>query len=123
MNRSGTILVVEDESALLRLNTKLLQQHGYQTYAAQNGKKALELLEKKSVDLVLSDVIMPTMNGIELANIVQQKYPFLKKQLISGFSDDTGNSRMDEKLRQCLLQKPVTTRALLERVNELLNSE
>ena len=122
LNGSGTILVVEDEPALLTLNTELLQRHGYLTFAATNGKQALEFLQNESIDLVLSDAIMPKMDGIQLANIVQQKYPSVKIQLISGFSDDTSDSRMNDNLRQNLLQKPVATLTLLKRVSELLST-
>lgn len=115
-----TILVVDDEPALLTLTTRLLSQQGYNTLSAGNCDQALKILEHENVDLLLSDVIMPEMDGYQLAAIVQEKYPKTIIQLASGFDEDRHVNVVDKTLHENLLHKPYNTNALLERMRELL---
>ncbi len=117
-----TILVVDDESALLRLNTSILKGQGYRVIATQTAKEALEILERESIDLLLSDVIIPTMDGYQLAAIVLQKYPAVKIQLISGFSDERHVDNVNGALSANLLHKPCNAQVLVRRIRELLDS-
>jgi len=116
-----TILVVDDEPVLLRLAQEMLAPQGYQVLTASNGADALSTLSKESVDLLLSDVIMPTMDGYQLAAKVAQLWPSVKIQLLSGFVDkrrlEHGNLQLDKNL----LQKPFTMEELLVRVRALLD--
>jgi CheY-like chemotaxis protein len=61
--RSGRILVAEDAAANQKLITVLLERMGYSVTIAENGKEALEALEKDSYDLIFMDMMMPVMNG------------------------------------------------------------
>jgi CheY-like chemotaxis protein len=63
----ATILVVDDEPMLLRLCTTMLKRGAHRVLTAGGGKEALHLLETNSIDLALLDVVMPEMNGVELA--------------------------------------------------------
>lgn len=118
-----TILVVDDETQLLNLTSEILGQQGYQVLCAENGKQALDILENESIDLLLSDIIMPEMDGNELAAIVQKKYPSIKIQLASGFSDNHHTNMMDENLQKNILPKPYHSQALLKRIRQLLDNE
>ena len=118
---SGTILLVDDEPALLELNSEILSHNGYRVICAQSAKKALELLEKVSFDLMISDVVMPDMNGYELAAIVKDKYPSINIQLVSGFNGDL--NEVDKALESELLSKPFDALTLLQRVRKLLDGE
>mgnify|MGYP002626856181 FL=1 len=60
------ILVVEDDKNLKRLITTWLKMNKYETYEASNGREALKLLDKEYIDLIISDVMMPQMDGFEL---------------------------------------------------------
>lgn len=62
----SNILVVDDEQPVLEFIALVLADSGHQTMLASNGKHALELLEKERPDLVISDVMMPLMSGVEL---------------------------------------------------------
>ena len=115
-----TILVVDDESALLNLTTEILSQQGYRVLSAQSASEALELLEYEPVDLMFSDVIMPGMSGNELAGIVQEKYPTIKIQLASGFNENQNINMRDDYSQINVLQKPYTSQELLIRIRELL---
>jgi hemerythrin-like metal-binding protein/PAS domain S-box-containing protein len=113
-----TILIVDDEIGLLKLTSELLRKHGYNVICAESAQQALNELENVPVDLLLSDVIMPAMDGYELASIVQKKYPDIKIQLASGFTDDRQSD--DEHLQKNLLQKPYDLKVLLQNIRGLL---
>lgn len=118
-----TILVVDDEPALLDLTTELLSQHGYRIIKAENGQQALHILESNPVDLLLTDVIMPEMDGYQLAEFVTENYPSVKIQLASGFTDNRHQRMTDDSLTRHILRKPYASEALLKRVRELLDQK
>ena len=121
---SGSIMIVDDDKAILELNKKILSTHGYTVMSAASAKQALELLEKEDtiVDLLLSDVIMPDMDGFELAHIISHIYPNMKIQLCSGFTEHKGKTVTNEDLYKNILHKPFTATDLLKRVSELVKS-
>lgn len=124
-NFSGkeSILIVDDEEALGALSSTILSEQGYHITYASSGESALKILESEPIDMVVSDVLMPEMDGYQLASAIRKKYPLIKIQLISGFSD---NSRLevDKKLlHENLLQKPYSAEELLRTVRNLFNSE
>jgi PAS domain S-box-containing protein len=116
-----TLLVVDDEAALVELAQDILTAQGYRVLTANDGGQALLVLEKEAVDLIISDVIMPNMDGYQLAARVQQDYPHIKIQMVSGFSDDRHNNMADDSLHQHMLYKPYAFNSLLERVRGLLD--
>ncbi len=116
-----TILAVDDEPALLELACQILNEHGYRTLDASCGDEALHILEKQSVDLLLTDVIMPQMDGYQLASIASEKYPHIKIQMVSGFSDDRNKEVDDNRLHKRQLHKPFSSAELLKRVRETLD--
>ena len=115
------LLLVDDEPALLQAITEILQQHKYTVFTAHSAKQALELLESKNIDMVISDIIMPEMDGYQLADIIKQKYPQVKIQLASGFSDDRHLNRESDELHKTLLHKPYQSSKLLKRIRELFD--
>lgn len=117
---SGTILIVDDEEALRSLTRVILEENGYKTLTADGAVQAMEILKTEDVDLVLTDIIMPDLNGYELAEKIKQEYPDVKIQLCSGFSDV---SNSDKKLYKNKLQKPYSSRDLLTIVKERLAKE
>ena len=121
LSGSETILVVDDEQALLNLNYEILNQWGYIIICAASARQALEILKKKSIDLMMSDVIMPEQDGYQLAEEVQKKYPAVKILMVSGFSDNRHVNMDDKRLHQNLLHKPYTSQILLKKIRELLD--
>ena len=118
---SETILIVDDEASLRDMTCEVLTQHGYRALCAGNAREALEILESESIDALLSDVIMPTMDGYELAAIVEEKYPAIKIQLASGFDDNRHLGVLGDNLHQHILYKPYKAEALLKRIRALLD--
>ena len=114
------ILVVDDELALLNLSCEILNQHGYVTFKAENAMLALELLSKEKIDLVFSDIIMPEMNGYQLATEVRNLYPDIKIQLASGFSESSHIDLVGKTLQENVLHKPYKAQELLQRLQVLL---
>ncbi|HEX4975073.1 MAG TPA: PAS domain S-box protein, partial [Pseudomonadales bacterium] len=117
-----SILLVDDEPALLELTKEVLKQQGYQVLCASSGDEAIEILQTEQVNLVLSDVIMPGMNGYQLARWIQQHCPHTHIQLISGFDDENATSAVDKLLNAQRLEKPVKASQLLSRIRKLLDT-
>jgi len=117
------VLVVDDEIALCNLMSTILNSRGYTSFIAHNAEQALDFLTTNSVDILLSDVVMPGMNGYELAEKVRELYPEIKIQIMSGYSsDDNVHTVFAKQLSQTRLRKPVSGKALLKAINELLST-
>ena len=116
-----TILVVDDEPLMCDIFSEILRDSNYRVLTAGNGKEALELLRVETIDLLLTDIIMPEIDGFELAAKVAERYPHIKIQLMSGFSENGNEHLVSPKLLQQLLTKPVDLSLLLERVSKLLH--
>ena len=119
-----TVLVVEDEPALLRLSARTLERSGYTVLTAAGPPEALALLAGHTdpIDLMLSDVVMPTMSGPELAEQVRQLRPEIRVLFMSGYPADVVTARGALPEASDYLQKPFTSRELLERVERALRN-
>ena len=94
--RGETVLVVEDNAALRRVVTRQLGELGYRVLAAENAAAGLHLMEQHSIDLLLTDVVMPGgVNGRELARRARQRWPEIKVIFTSGFSEARLNGNAD----------------------------
>jgi two-component system cell cycle sensor histidine kinase/response regulator CckA len=116
-----TILVVDDEQSMVELAYDILTAQGYRVLTANDGEQALSLIEKEAVDLVVTDVIMPRIDGYQLATTIQKNYPQIKIQIVSGFADSRYGNRVDPILHKNILRKPCTSNKLLTRVRSLLD--
>ncbi len=119
-----TILVVDDEQAICELAKNMLESKGYQVVTADSGEAALKVLDRKpDIDLLLTDIIMPGMDGYKLAEKVRKKYPMVKIQLMSGYDDDRKRTEDDEVLYQNVLHKPYTANKLYAAVRRALDAK
>jgi PAS domain S-box-containing protein len=121
---AATILVVEDEPQVLMLVTALLRNLGYGVLGAPTPAAAQELVRARAdagqpaPDLLLTDVVMPGMNGVELARALSQHHPGLKSIFMSGYvADARANLAGDQSM---ILYKPFTLKSLAESVHEVL---
>jgi hypothetical protein len=119
---SETILVVEDEEGVRKLVSAVLNNGGYTVIEAANGLAALSIYEKNShkIDLVLTDVVMPQMNGFELGLKIAEKNPDLQVLYMSGYRDSPIDSAPGEPPK-AFLNKPFTPDILLAKVREALD--
>lgn len=120
LNGTENVLIVDDESTIRKMTQEILSSHGYKVFCSSSGKEALAILENEKIDLVLSDVIMPEMDGFELAHIIHYSYPIIKVQLSSGFADIKGKTVTNETLSKNILTKPYTSNQLLLKIKETL---
>ncbi len=114
------ILVVDDEPALRELAQEILSLAGYRVLTANDGDDAIDVLAGNKVDLVLSDVIMPQVDGYQLAKHIQENYPNIKIQLASGFSDNRHLAMTNTSLHDTMLHKPYSSSELLSRLSDLI---
>ncbi|MEW5735611.1 MAG: transporter substrate-binding domain-containing protein [Thermodesulfobacteriota bacterium] len=117
-----TILVVEDEGQILKLCKMTLERQGYKVLSAQTPGEALLLCEKHiaEIDLLLTDVIMPGMNGNELKERITSLRPEIKTIFMSGYTADTISHRGVLAQGTNFLQKPFSPRELAQRVRQVL---
>lgn len=120
----ATVLVVEDEDSVRALVCKVLRRYGCDVLDAGNGSRALELLERHegAIDLVITDVAMPEMNGPELACQARRVRPELKFLFMSGYAENELVRRGVADGRMILLEKPFSPSTLIARVREVLGS-
>lgn len=82
------ILIVDDEVQILKAMSRLFMEKDYEIYTAENGMSALTLLANTDMDMIISDMRMPLMNGNELLNTVKEKYPKVIRIILSGYADE-----------------------------------
>lgn len=121
---SETIMIVEDNEDVRNIAEGILRQHGYTTLIGKDGMASLEILSSYDgpVHMLLTDVIMPEMNGKELHAKVVEKYPAMKVLFMSGYTDNIiGHHGVLDEGKQ-FIQKPLTVQALAAKVREVLDN-
>jgi len=121
---SETVLVVEDQRAVRNLAVRALRAWGYRVLEAQNGEAAMAVLREHgdSIDLLLTDVVMPKISGTELAQRFRESRPGAKVLLMSGYTDEEANRHGVLESGHAFLQKPFLPNALVLRVREILDA-
>src|SRR5919201_2029483 len=111
-----TVLLVEDESAVRATARRILERHGYQVIDARHGRDALLAWKEHegNIDLLLTDLRMPEMGGLELANTLRAERPALPVLFMSGYVDGVPGTSKDSLVEERgLVEKPFTADALL----------
>lgn len=118
-----TILVVEDQPDVLEMTSMILQSQGFHILKASSPWQALEILRihKESIHLLLTDVIMPGMNGRELVDQAQREVPGLRHLYCSGYTADTMSGTGPITNRMDFIQKPYSIQELNRKVREILD--
>ncbi len=117
------VLVVEDEEAVRALTAEGLRDLGYQVLAADGGEEALKLLDRHpTIKLLFTDVVMPRMNGRQLADEARKRRPDLKVLFTTGYTRNAvvHNGTLDADVR--LLSKPFTLERLAQAVRDMLDA-
>ena len=125
LSGSETILLVEDNEQVRDTAYDILEQQGYQVLRANGGEEAIKIIAStnKPVDLLLTDVVMPDINGKQLYDTLSKTYPSLKVLYMSGYTDDiiVHHGVLDEGVH--LVQKPFTNHSILSKVREVIETE
>jgi two-component system cell cycle sensor histidine kinase/response regulator CckA len=118
----GTILLVEDEEGLRSLNARGLRSRGYTVVEAENGVEAMEMFDEHNgaVDLVVSDVVMPEMDGPTLLKEMRARNPDIKIIFVSGYAEEAFEKSLPEGEQFAFLAKPFALSALIAKVKETM---
>jgi CheY-like chemotaxis protein len=120
---SETLLLVEDDKTLQALAVRVLRNYGYSVLAADNGQQALAIAcdPKTHIDALITDVVMPGINGRELVEKILRIHPLMPCLLMSGYADDDILRRGISQGERAFLQKPFTPEQLAQQVRLLLD--
>lgn len=119
------ILIIDDEPYILLMLKKMLERAGYEVDLASNGREGMAVFEQNSADLVITDIIMPDKEGLELILEMKKKRPELKIIAMSG-----GGRISPESYLECarhfgaekVFQKPFRQKEIISAVKELLSA-
>jgi len=117
------LLIVDDELPILKLITRILATDNYEITFAQSGDAAAELVaapDFPGVDLLVTDLMMPGMNGRQLATFVRQKYPGARVLYVTGFADNLFQDLQELGAGESFIEKPFGTDGLLEATRLLM---
>jgi len=119
------VLLVDDDAMIRFLATKILTTYGYSVLAAENGAEgiALYVLRRSEVAVVISDLMMPVMDGPTMIRRIVEMNPRIRIVVACGSASKEGNLKFPERDGQLSLEKPYTATALLEVVHAALSNE
>lgn len=121
---SETVLLAEDDAAIMRLFQDVLTRYGYTVLAASDGAEALEMfsLHRDRIQAAIVDVIMPQMNGREVVEAIRRQRPELPVIMTSGYTDEIVDRAAIDQLRVLFLQKPLKPLDLLAAIRRGLQN-
>jgi|SRR5579864_616037 len=121
VDRASRVLIVDDEEGIRQFADRVLRHAGYETAVAANGPEAIEIAKKRGpFDLLLTDVVMPGMDGHEVARQLRLLEPDLKVLYLTGHSDTLFADRPTLWAQEAYVDKPVTLKGLLEAVSLMI---
>lgn len=122
LSGSATVLLVEDEDAVRMGGVRALQSRGYTVFEAASGVEALEVIEEQGgkIDIVVSDVVMPEMDGPTLLKELRERHPEIKFIFVSGYAEDAFAKNLPEDAKFGFLPKPFSLKQLAMAVKEML---
>jgi PAS domain S-box-containing protein len=122
---TGTVLLVDDEEVILEVGQALLEAMGYRIMLARNGKEAIEVYRKNQdeIDIVVLDMVMPTIGGGEAYDRIKEINPDIKVLLSSGFSIDGEATEILQRGCNGFIQKPFRMNELSEKIREILDKK
>jgi two-component system cell cycle sensor histidine kinase/response regulator CckA len=121
----GTVMLVEDEDPVRIFGARALRNKGYKVIEARSGEEALELIRgtDEKIDLLITDVVMPRIDGPTLVRQVRESHPGMKVIFISGYAEDAFRKRLDSDAEIHFLPKPFTLKQLAGKAKEAISGE
>jgi len=123
---SGTVLLAEDQDSIRDVLCEFLESKGYKVLSAQNGGQAVDIAERHlgSIDVLVTDVIMPEIRGVELARRATELHPDIRVIFMSGYSEDAlMENRLLSERSMTLIQKPFDPEELAQKIRESLSRD
>ena len=123
MAENARILIIDDEEQIREMLAQMLTREGYEVVHANNGKEGMKACREQKVDLIITDIIMPEKDGIEMILELRRDFPHLKVIAISGGGrlGPDGYLEMAQKLgAHRTFFKPFNRQEILDAVQELL---
>ncbi len=114
------ILVAEDNPAVREFIVRALQSRGLPVTAVADGQQALAVLDKESFDALVTDIVMPNVDGIALALKATRQYPNLKIVMISGYAQERMRAHNLDALVHRIIAKPFSLEEICEAVEDVL---
>lgn len=116
------VLVAEDDASVRSFVSRALELRGYAVTAVPDGLRALEVLERDSFDILVTDIVMPGLDGIALALKVGRDLPGLPVLLMTGYSAERQRAHNLDELITRVILKPFTLREICDAVGEVLGA-
>lgn len=117
------ILIVDDEKPIQELLVTFLTSAGYESETANDGQEALERLARQRFDAVVTDVVMPEMNGITLTREISRRYPDLPVMVMTGFSDEYSAQKAIAAGAKEFLKKPFSLSEFSIRLQKMIRDQ
>jgi len=119
----GKILVVDDEDIVRTSCSRALSPEGYEVRLARNGVEGLQMANEERSDLVLTDLKMPDMDGIEVLRIIKEKWPETVVMIVTGYQTVDTAVKAIKLGAYDYIEKPFTPDALVSHVEEALTNK
>jgi PAS domain S-box-containing protein len=120
-----TILLVEDEETLIEMARFLLESNGYKVHTAKDGREAIKLYKQhqQEIDIVLTDMGLPGMTGIEVLRTLKELNPNVSAIVASGYFEPDVKSKLDKIGVKGFIQKPYSTDEVLRKLREVMDEK
>lgn len=117
---TGTVLIVDDQKGVRRLLEELFRRDGWQVKVAGDGIEAMDAVEEIIPDLVLMDVKMPNMNGLEATHAIMARNPSIPIIMMTAYGEiEVVRQALEAGVKRCI-SKPFDIVTLRDMVNELM---
>lgn len=121
---SKTILIVDDEVQILKALIRAFLDSNYEVLTAESGKEALDILSSNEIDMIISDMRMPNMDGYQLLSEVKLKYPEILRVILSGYSDENVIFKaILQNVAKLYVLKPWENEKLIKLVDQIFETE
>ena len=118
------ILFVDDERQILKAINRLLMDTEYSAFLAENGEEALQILDREKIDMIISDIRMPNMDGYQLLKKVKEKYPLVLRLILSGYAEEKVVFKaLQNNLAKLYLLKPWDNRKFIQIIDQVFEIE
>jgi len=120
MSKKNLILVVDDEPEIRSLLKEFLENNNYEVWLAEDGQKAIQLAEKRTPDLMITDLLLPKEHGIDVLHKIKERF-FIPVIAISGiYKKDEIKAEIDDIFLDGFYEKPLNLKDLLKGIQAIL---